>query len=156
MKPSQMVVGVLLLTGCAHEPPPVTPEPISMPPSNLRVAPELTEKTVIQTGRYTLANPASGAALVDILNVPVEVRIPQVGPMNIGDGLSFLLDGSGVALRKPTSYGEAQRYRQPLPLAHINMGTMPLREALQIIGGEAFALEEDVVKRERATERQHI
>ncbi|GLT20232.1 hypothetical protein GCM10007938_40150 [Vibrio zhanjiangensis] len=148
MKPSQMVVGVLLLSGCAHEPPPVTPIPISMPPSNLRVAPELTDKPVVQTSRYTLANPASGAALVDILNVPVEVRIPKVGPMNIGDGLNFLLNGSGMALRTPTSYGEAQRYRQPLPLAHTNMGTMPLREALQVIGGEAFELEEDVVKRE--------
>ena len=148
MKPSQMVVGVLLLSGCAHEPPPVTPIPISMPPSNLRVAPELTDKPVVQTSRYTLANPTSGAALVDILNIPVEVRIPKVGPMTIGDGFNFLLDGSGVVLRTPTSYGEAQRYRQPIPLAHTNMGTMPLREALQVIGGEAFELEEDVVKRE--------
>ncbi|MFA0175335.1 hypothetical protein AB4472_09250 [Vibrio lentus] len=147
MKAIPLTAVTLALAGCASEPQPIVPEP--MPPMNVRTAPALQNTPMVQTSRYTLTNPAHGARLVDILNVSVEARIPSIGSaLSVEDGLSFLLSESGVHLREPLSYGEAQLYKQPLPLAHTDLGIMPLREALQVLGGEAFALQEDVVKRE--------
>ncbi len=147
MKAIPLTAFALALAGCANEPQPIVPEP--MPPMNVRTAPALQNTPMVQTSRYTLTNPAHGARLVDILNVSVEARIPSIGSaLSVEDGLSFLLSESGVHLREPLSYGEAQLYKQPLPLAHTDLGIMPLREALQVLGGEAFALQEDVVKRE--------
>ncbi|MDG3424453.1 hypothetical protein P5E72_23465 [Vibrio parahaemolyticus] len=68
--------------------------------------------------------------------------------MTVKQGMEFLLNGSGMALRTPTSGAEAQLYTQALPLGQTNMGHMSLREALQVMGGQAFLLEEDVVRRE--------
>lgn len=62
--------------------------------------------------------------------------------------MEFLLSGSGVSLRTPTSYAESELYAQPLPLGQTDMGHMSLRQALQVMGGQAFVLEEDVVRRE--------
>ena len=85
--------------------------------------------------------------MTDILGVPIEARLPVMSKMSIKDGVEFLLSGSGVSLRTPTSYAETQLYAQPLPLGHTDMGHMSLRQALQVIGGQAFSLEEDVVRR---------
>ncbi|MHA2728787.1 hypothetical protein [Vibrio campbellii] len=68
--------------------------------------------------------------------------------MSVKDGMEFLLSGSGVSLRTPTSYAESELYAQPLPLGQTDMGHMSLRQALQVMGGQAFVLEEDVVRRE--------
>ena len=139
------VMGVL--AGCASSEPPA-PIPSSPPPLNLRVAPSLGEATPIQTSRYVLERRSPASELTDILNVPVDVRLPAMDNLTVKDGLDFLLKGSGMRLRTPTSYGEAQMYEQPLPLTHMNMGLIPLRQSLQVLGGQAFELEEDVVKRE--------
>ncbi|WP_145997094.1 hypothetical protein [Vibrio jasicida] len=53
-----------------------------------------------------------------------------------------------MSLRTPTSYAESELYAQPLPLGQTDMGHMSLRQALQVMGGQAFVLEEDVVRRE--------
>lgn len=133
MKAIPLTAFTLALAGCANEPQPIVPEP--MPPMNVRTAPALQNTPMVQTSRYTLTNPAHGARLVDILNVSVEARIPSIGgALSVEDGLSFLLSESGVHLREPLSYGEAQLYKQPLPLAHTDLGIMPLREALQVVG----------------------
>ncbi|WP_045407389.1 hypothetical protein [Vibrio jasicida] len=135
-----------VLAGCASsEPPPTIPSPS---PLNIRVAPPLSEATPIQTSRYVLERRAPADELTDMLNVPVDARMPALGNLTVKDGLDFLLRGSGMRVRAATSYGESQMFAQPLPLAHMNMGQIPLRQALQVLGGQAFELEEDVVKRE--------
>ncbi|MFA0461059.1 hypothetical protein AB4458_07405 [Vibrio sp. 10N.261.45.F1] len=100
----------------------------------------------MQTSRYVIERSA-GEQMTDILGVPIEARLPVMSKMSIKDGVEFLLSGSGVSLRTPTSYAETQLYAQPLPLGHTDMGHMSLRQALQVIGGQAFSLEEDVVRR---------
>ena len=131
-----------LLAGCQTPPEPVQAPP---PPLNIRTAPELSGSSV-QTSRYVIERSA-GEQMTDILGVPIEARLPVMSKMSIKDGVEFLLSGSGVSLRTPTSYAETQLYAQPLPLGHTDMGHMSLRQALQVIGGQAFSLEEDVVRR---------
>lgn len=131
-----------LLAGCQTPPEPVQAPP---PPLNIRTAPELSGSSV-QTSRYVIERTA-GDQMTDILGVPIEARLPVMSKMSIKDGVEFLLSGSGVSLRTPTSYAETQLYAQPLPLGHTDMGHMSLRQALQVIGGQAFSLEEDVVRR---------
>ncbi|MEZ9025070.1 MULTISPECIES: hypothetical protein [unclassified Vibrio] len=131
-----------LLAGCQTPPEPVQAPP---PPLNIRTAPELSGSSV-QTSRYVIERSA-GDQMTDILGVPIEARLPVMSKMSIKDGVEFLLSGSGMSLRTPTSYAETQLYAQPLPLGHTDMGHMSLRQALQVIGGQAFSLEEDVVRR---------
>ncbi|WP_439146826.1 hypothetical protein [Vibrio sp.] len=131
-----------LLAGCQTPPEPVQAPP---PPLNIRTAPELSGSHV-QTSRYVIEHTA-GEQMTDILGVPIEARLPVMSKMSIKEGIEFLLSGSGVSLRTPTSYAETQLYAQPLPLGHTDMGHMSLRQALQVIGGQAFSLEEDVVRR---------
>ncbi|RJX68646.1 hypothetical protein DZ860_16770 [Vibrio sinensis] len=138
------VMGVLV--GCASSEPP-TPIPPS-PPLNLRVAPPLEIATPIQTSRYVLERRSPASQLTDMLDVPVDARMPAMANLTVKDGLDFLLTGSGMRVRTPTSYGESQMYAQPLPIAQMDMGQIPLRHAIQVLGGQAFELEEDVVKRE--------
>lgn len=137
-------LGVVALMGCQSPPEPVvTPEPL-----NIRTAPDFSESAPVYTSRYVRENRAPSSELTDILGIPVEVRIPVMSQMSLSDGMKFMLQGSGVTLRKPTSYAEAQMYQQALPLSQTAMGNMSLREALQVMGGQAFVLEEDVVVRE--------
>ena len=139
---------MVVLTGCASSEPPAK-IPLSQPqPLNLRVAPPLEEATSIQTSRYVLERRGPASQLTDMLNVPVDARMPAMANLTVKDGLDFLLTGSGMRMRTPTSYGESQMYDQPLPITQMDMGQIPLRQALQVLGGQAFELEEDVVKRE--------
>ncbi|XEV14923.1 hypothetical protein ACBZ90_18215 (plasmid) [Vibrio alginolyticus] len=133
-----------VLVGCTSTPPPA-PTP---PPLNVRTAPELSAGQAVHTSRYVTQSRASGAELTDILGVPIDARLPVMTQMTVKQGMEFLLNGSGMALRSPTSGAEAQLYTQALPLGQTNMGHMSLREALQVMGGQAFLLEEDVVRRE--------
>ncbi|EGQ8533394.1 PFGI-1 class ICE element type IV pilus protein PilL2 [Vibrio parahaemolyticus] len=135
---------VSVLVGCTSTPPPA-PTP---PPLNVRTAPELSAGQAVHTSRYVTQSRASGAELTDILGVPIDARLPVMTQMTVKQGMEFLLNGSGMALRTPTSGAEAQLYTQALPLGQTNMGHMSLREALQVMGGQAFLLEEDVVRRE--------
>lgn len=132
-----------VLVGCQ-----TPPEPVSAPPPlNVRIAPDLSAQPAVYTSRYVTERPA-GANMTDILGVPVEARLPVMSKMSVKDGMEFLLSGSGVSLRTPTSYAESELYAQPLPLGQTDMGHMSLRQALQVMGGQAFVLEEDVVRRE--------
>lgn len=132
-----------VLVGCQ-----MPPEPVSAPPPlNVRIAPDLSAQPAVYTSRYVTERPA-GANMTDILGVPVEARLPVMSKMSVKDGMEFLLSGSGVSLRTPTSYAESELYAQPLPLGQTDMGHMSLRQALQVMGGQAFVLEEDVVRRE--------
>ncbi len=133
-----------VLVGCTSTPQPA-PTP---PPLNVRTAPELSAGQAVHTSRYVTQSRASGAELTDILGVPIDARLPVMTQMTVKQGMEFLLNGSGMALRTPTSGAEAQLYTQALPLGQTNMGHMSLREALQVMGGQAFLLEEDVVRRE--------
>lgn len=137
--------GVIALAGCQSP-----PEPVASPsaPLNIRTAPSLEEAKPFYISRYVREQRAPSSQLTDILGIPVDVRIPVMSQMSLQDGMNFMLQGSGVTLRSPKTPAQAQMYAQSLPLSHTVMGSMTLREALQVIGGPAFDLEEDVVARE--------
>ena len=119
---------MVVLTGCASSEPPAK-IPLSQPqPLNLRVAPPLEEATSIQTSRYVLERRGPASQLTDMLNVPVDARMPAMANLTVKDGLDFLLTGSGMRVRIPTSYGESQMYDQPLPVTQMDMGQIPLRD----------------------------
>ena len=134
-----------ILAGCQAPPEPVEVAPA---PLNIRTAPDLQTAQPVYTSRYVKERRAPARELTDILGIPVEAKLPVMSKMSIKDGMEFMLRGSGMSLRTPTSYAESQLYAQPLPLAQTDMGNMSLRESLQVMGGQAFVLEEDVVKRE--------
>lgn len=136
---------VVALAGCQSPPESVTTTPA---PLNIRTAPDLEEAKPLYVSRYVRETRAPSSQLTDILGIPVDVRIPVMSQMSLQDGMNFMLQGSGVTLRQPTSEAQSQMYAQSLPLSHTIMGSMTLREALQVIGGQAFVLEEDVVARE--------
>ncbi|MFM2666625.1 hypothetical protein AAFX24_17475 [Vibrio mediterranei] len=132
------------LAGCQSPPEPV----VVSPPLNIRTAPALTDATPVHTSRYVKEYSVPAQTLTDMLATPIDVHLPVMGNMKVQDGMAFLLKGSGVRLRVPLSYAESQLYLQTLPLSQTDMGHMTLREALQVMGGPAFLLEEDIVKRE--------
>lgn len=135
------------LVGCvANEPSPQLPNLTES--LNVHIAPPIGEASAVQTSRYVFERRAPAEELTNILSVPVDVRLPVMSNMTIKESMNFMLNGSGVRLRTPASYGEAQLFNQPLPLIQTDMGNMPLRQALQIMAGPAFVLEEDIVKRE--------
>ena len=132
-----------MLVGCQTTSAPI----VTTPTLNIRTAPELASTPAVHTSRYVTER-AAGAEMVDILGIPLEARLPVVGQMTVEEGMAFLLNGSGVSLRPPSTYAQTQLYAQPLPMSHSDLGKLPLRSALQIMAGQAFMLEEDVVRRE--------
>ncbi|WP_394230520.1 PFGI-1 class ICE element type IV pilus protein PilL2 [Shewanella colwelliana] len=142
------VVAVVLVTaGCATPPP--TPKVVIPPPLNVRVAPDIVEMGAThRTSRYVTQSTVPARQVRDVLSSEMNVNIPSMPNATVGEGLGFLLKQTGYRVRPATTYAEEQLYQQSLPLMHMNMGYMSVRQALQVIGGNPWALEEDVVKRE--------
>ena len=140
------IVGMVLL-GCATPPPVVyQAEPA---PLNVRLAPDIGEgRTTTRTSRYVTESATPDKQVRDVLSTIIKVDIPVITEPSIGEGMSFLLARTGYKLREPLTYGESQLYHQPLPLVQTNMGHMSVRQGLQVMAGDVWQLEENVVKRE--------
>ncbi|MGL5472655.1 MAG: hypothetical protein ACRDCT_31480 [Shewanella sp.] len=145
--PIAAAVAVFVITGCVNAPPPQPHiEPV---PLNIKTAPDITELgTTVYSSRYVTESSVPARQVRDVLSNEMNVNIPQLPNATIGQGLDFLLSQTGYRVRPPMGYAEEQLYQQQLPIVHMNMGYMSVRQALQVIGGEPWALEEDVVKRE--------
>lgn len=145
--PIVFAVAVFVTTGCVNAPSPQTHiEPV---PLNIKTAPDITEiGTTVYSSRYVTESSVPARQVRDVLSNEMNVNIPQLPNATIGQGLDFLLSQTGYRVRPPAGYAEEQLYQQRLPIVHMNMGYMSVRQALQVIGGEPWALEEDVVKRE--------
>lgn len=171
------LLAAMLLAGCAHQPPqthePSNADPLVLslpyfeadgerhravvtgpnPPTTETVTPdiyrgELPSVEVIRTGRYQLVATQALLGQRHLLEQTIDVRIPPSMTTTVEDALHHTLRHTGYSLC-PSS-GPAQRtlYRKPLPAAHYRLGPMPLREALQVLGGDAWELEVDPVARE--------
>src|SRR5690554_2858497 len=66
----------------------------------------------------------------------------------VEDALHHTLRHTGYSLCPAPGPAQRTLYRKPLPAAHYRLGPMPLREALQVLGGDAWELEVDPVARE--------
>jgi type IV pili sensor histidine kinase/response regulator len=107
-----------------------------------------TEATaVIRYGRYTLVELFPDAAQQDLMQQVINLTVPAASDATVGDALRFVLSQSGYRL-----CNDRQEIRAleefPLPAAHIHVGPLILRDALQILVGRAWQLEVDDGNRE--------
>lgn len=171
----------LLLVGCVHQP--VTPSveaqdvdaasalvitPLERrvvtgpnPPQRGIVSADVYDQDllpveVLRTGRYQLVSTRAPLGQRHLLEQTVDVRIPPSVSTTVGDGIRYTLQHTGYALCTPERDHQRWLFSRPLPAAHYRLGPMPLREALQVLAGDAWELEEDPVRRQVCYEQRDI
>jgi conjugative transfer region protein (TIGR03748 family) len=135
-----MLVSVLtLLAGCAAQ---SVPHASSAPAASAETrAPQR-----ITQGRYTRVSTEPLPEQHDLLAQLIDMRIPASLNPTVGEALRHLLQRTGYSLcaetgETPTLYGHA------LPAAHYQLGPLPLKQALQLLGGPAWQLSVDDTER---------
>lgn len=126
---------------------PVEPQPLMAVPSEASepAPPELIP--VMRYGRYTLVELAPTAAQRDLFLQTVDVSMPENARASVADGLRHVLKRSGYQLCQFDS-ATTELYALPLPLAHLHLGPMTLRDALLTLAGSAWELQVDEVARQ--------
>ncbi|KGR47759.1 PilL N-terminal domain-containing protein [Xanthomonas vasicola] len=109
---------------------------------------------VVRYGRYTLVELAPMAAQRDLLLQTVDVSMPADARATVGDGLRHVLKRSGYQLCE-TAHAVIELYALPLPVAHLNLGPMTLRNALLTLAGPSWELHVDDRTRQVCFEQIH-
>ncbi|MHC8334094.1 PFGI-1 class ICE element type IV pilus protein PilL2 [Pseudomonas sp. LB3P25] len=91
-------------------------------------------------GRYTLVELAPDSAQRNLLLQVVDIDLPSAWSVSVGDALRYVLLRSGYRLCASTPQIEVL-FKLPLPAAHMSLGPIVLRDALQTLAGPAWALE---------------
>ncbi len=143
---SSLLITATLASGCATvaEPTevPILEEAVSVPePAQPEYIP------VVRYGRYTLVELAPLAAQRDLLLQTVDVAMPEDVRASVGDGLRHVLKRSGYRLCQGTS-AVTELYGLPLPVVHLHLGPMTLRDVLLTLAGSAWELQVDDLARE--------
>jgi type IV pili sensor histidine kinase/response regulator len=125
----------VLLAGCAAQPPQETVTASAVPSATS--APQR-----IAQGRYTLVSTEPLPEQLDLLAQIVEIRIPATLTPTVGEALQHLLQRTGYHLCPEPDDGPTL-YRHALPGAHYQLGPIPLKQALQLLGGRAWLLTVD-------------
>lgn len=99
---------------------------------------------VVRTGRYQLWELGTSAGQQQLINQVVRVSIPSMLTVTVKDALTHLLAGTGYHLCDGMPNALAN---QPLPLTHRNLGPASLHEALQVLAGPAWVLQQDPRRR---------
>ncbi|KAF0804377.1 hypothetical protein A6D6_03114 [Alcanivorax xiamenensis] len=99
---------------------------------------------VVRTGRYQLWELGTSSGQERLINQVVRVAIPSTLSVTVKDALTHLLAGTGYHLCDQVSPDLAN---QPLPLTHRNLGPASLHEALQVLAGPAWVLQQDPRRR---------
>jgi conjugative transfer region protein (TIGR03748 family) len=102
---------------------------------------------VVRYGRYTWVDLKPDAAQQDLLQQVIDISIPATMSATVGDALSYLLLRSGYQ-RCEARDDVGRLYALPLPAAHLHLGPMVLRDALQTLVGPAWQLQVDDVLRQ--------
>lgn len=123
------------------------------PPTTAKAEPDiyrtdLPSIEVIRTGRYQLVATQASLGQRHLLEQTIDVRIPAAMSTTVEDALHHTLRHTGFSLCAAPGPAQRTLYRKPLPAAHYRLGPMPLREALQVLGGDAWELEVEPVARE--------
>ncbi|MCE7511291.1 hypothetical protein [Alloalcanivorax xenomutans] len=100
---------------------------------------------VVRTGRYQLWELGTSSGQQQLINQVVRVAIPRTISVTVKDALMHLLAGTGYHLCDGVPSDLAN---QPLPLTHRNLGPASLHEALQVLAGPAWVLQQDPQRRE--------
>jgi conjugative transfer region protein (TIGR03748 family) len=128
-----MLVSVLtLLAGCAAQ---SVPHASSAPAASAETrAPQR-----ITQGRYTRVSTEPLPEQHDLLAQIIDIRTPTSLNPTVGEALQHLLQRTGYSLCAEPSDGPTL-YRHALPAAHYQLGPLPLKQALQLLGGPAWQL----------------
>lgn len=132
---SALVSLIVLLTGCAAQP---TQHPVTAS----AVPTEASIPTRLAQGRYTLVSTTPLPEQLDLLAQIIDIRIPATLNPTVGEALQHLLQRTGYQLCPEPDEGPTL-YRHALPAAHYQIGPMPLKQALQLLGGPAWQLTVD-------------
>lgn len=100
---------------------------------------------VVRQGRYTLIEQGPELAQRNLMRQVVDVSIPTGADRTVGDALRYVLIHSGFSLCETQE--AARLYALPLPAAHLQLGPLPLRDALQTLAGPAWTLQVDSLAR---------
>ncbi len=100
---------------------------------------------VVRTGRYQLWELGTSSGQQQLINQVVRVAIPSTLSVTVKAALMHLLTGTGYHLCDGVPSDLAN---QPLPLTHRNLGPASLHEALQVLAGPAWVLQQDPRRRE--------
>lgn len=113
---------------------------------------------VIRYGRYTLVTSAPIGGQKYLLEQLVDVNIPvkkKQYTATVRQGLQTTLNHTGYNLCSfPTDEDVRQLFGRPLPKVHYKFGSMRLRDALQMLAGEAFELIVDDTQRQVCFEKR--
>lgn len=93
-------------------------------------------------GRYTLVELDASAAKQDLLLQVIDIDLPGTLSASVEDGLHYVLLRSGYRLCERTAE-IAALFDLPLPAAHLRLGPIVLRDALQMLAGPAWTLQTD-------------
>ncbi|MDP8189081.1 PilL N-terminal domain-containing protein [Pasteurella skyensis] len=99
---------------------------------------------VVRYGRYTLisSTPEGGQKylLEQIVNIKMKKKRNVYKNMSVQQGIWNTLKGTGYSLCNPTESDVSKLFQLPLPRVHYNFGPTKLRDALQMLAGEAYEL----------------
>lgn len=101
-----------------------------------------------QVGRYMTVSNQPTASQMDLLAQTVQVRFPQ-NINTVGDATNYLLNFSGYSMVQDSQMSEPLKNMlvKPLPVIDREVGPMSLKNALSILVGSAFNLQQDTVNR---------
>ncbi|MCC5902694.1 MAG: PilL N-terminal domain-containing protein [Halomonas sp.] len=111
---------------------------------------------VLRTGRYQLLTTRAPLGQRHLLEQTVHVRIPPSVVTTVGDGIRYTLKNTGISLCAGQDNNQRLLFNSPLPATHYHIGPMSLREALQVLAGDAWELEVDPVLREACYQQRDI
>ncbi|MAM55830.1 MAG: hypothetical protein CMN25_00640 [Salinicola sp.] len=102
---------------------------------------------VLRGGRYSLVSAKATLQQRELLEQVVDISIPASLNPSVEDGIRYTLQHTGFGLCRAQGEPQQLLYSRPLPAAHFDLGPMPLREALQVLGGPAFEVQADPIAR---------
>lgn len=143
---SSLLIVAALISGCATT---TATTNVSIPEETVLVPETVPPEhiPVVRYGRYTLVELAPLAAQSNLLLQIVDVTMPENARASVGDGLRHVLKRSGYQLCE-SEHGIIELYSLPLPLAHVHLGPMTLRDALLTLAGAAWELQIDDITRQ--------
>jgi len=140
------VLSAALLAGCAKDRAAQRAE--TEPAPVVQEAAPVQEAPFVRYGRYTLVSTQPELAQQDLLAQIVDTRIPADMNPTVQQAMQHVLRQSGYGLCATEDKAVATLYSRPLPAAHYRIGPVPLRGALQLLAGNAFALQVDEIERQ--------
>lgn len=117
------------------------------PPAKLRVVSEdiytavpVSNPEVIRYDRYTLVGSSPVGGQKYLLDQLVSVNMGKNYGISVEQGIWNTLQNTGFTLCSPTQYEVQMLFGLQLPKVHYKFGPMKLRDALQMLAGEAYKL----------------